>query len=385
MTAIAFPIAAAPARARLVSRPLLLRFASIVCASVGFYLPLAVTPLFAAASGAQANAGFATGALLLATVAAELATPRIVAQIGYRWALAVGLVLLGAPALVLTWCSSLPAIIVVSTVRGVGFALTVVAGGALTATLIPDERRGEGLAVVGLVSGIPSLVALPAGIWVAHRWGFDAVFVVTAIAPLLAVVTLPGLPGRDSAERESHGIVSGLRDRALNRPAVVFTAVTAAAGVVVTFVPLAVASTSPWLASAALFVQAAVSTASRWMIGRVGDRIGQVRLLVPGLGLSIIGMASLAATSSAVLVLAGAAAFGAGFGLVQNSTLALMYARVPRSAYSVASAIWNAAYDVGMAVGAIGVGALASATGFPIAFVLTAAAMVPALALARRT
>ena len=268
--------------------------------------------------------------------------------------------------------------------RGVGFALTVVAGGALTATLIPDERRGEGLALVGLMSGVPSLIALPGGVWLAHRFGFDAVFVVTALAPLAAVATLPGLPGRDANEEGSHGIVTGLRDRALTRPAAIFTTVTAAAGVVVTFVPLAVGSATPWLASAALFLQAAVSTASRWFIGRIGDRIGQARLLVPGLLLSITGMTALALVSSAPAVLAGATLFGAGFGLVQNASLALMYARVPRSAYSVASAIWNAAYDIGMAVGAIGVGALASTTGFPIAFVLTAAVMVPALALARR-
>ncbi len=384
MTALAVCVPAAPAGSRLVTRPLMVRFASIVCASIGFYLPLAVTPLFAAAGGASANAGLATGALLLATVAAELATPRIVARVGYRWALAAGLILLGAPALVLTFATSLTAIVAVSIVRGVGFALTVVAGGALTATLIPDARRGEGLALVGLMSGVPSLVALPAGVWLAHRYGFDVVFAVTALAPLAAVATLPGLPGRDAAQEGSHGIVAGLRNRALTRPAAIFTAVTAAAGVVVTFVPLAVGSATPWLASAALFLQAAVSTASRWVIGRIGDRIGQARLLVPGLLLSISGMAALAVVSSVPAVVAGATLFGAGFGLVQNATLALMYARVPRSAYSIASAIWNAAYDIGMAVGAIGVGALATTTGFPIAFVLTAAAMVPALALARR-
>jgi predicted MFS family arabinose efflux permease len=48
------------------------------------------------------------------------------------------------------------------------------------------------------------------------------------------------------------------------------------------------------------------------------------------------------------------------------------------------SAIWNAAYDLGMALGAIGVGLLVSVVGFTAAFLLTAAAMVPALFLARR-
>ena len=79
---------------------LLLRFVSIVGSAVSFYLPLAVLPLFTDTARAHATAGLATGALLIATVAAELVTPRLVALVGYRWALALGLVLLGAP----RWC-----------------------------------------------------------------------------------------------------------------------------------------------------------------------------------------------------------------------------------------------------------------------------------------
>jgi predicted MFS family arabinose efflux permease len=48
------------------------------------------------------------------------------------------------------------------------------------------------------------------------------------------------------------------------------------------------------------------------------------------------------------------------------------------------SAIWNAGYDLGMAVGAAGVALLVSTVGFSWAFLLTGLAMVPALVLARR-
>lgn len=150
-----------PTRTRLVSRALLLRFVSIVGASIGFYLPLSVVPLYARAAGADSGAGLATVALLLATVSAELVTPRLVGRVGYRWALAIGLVLLGAPTIVLTFSDRVWVIVAVSVVRGAGFAVAVVAGGAVTAALIPADRRGEGLALVGIVGGIPGLLALP--------------------------------------------------------------------------------------------------------------------------------------------------------------------------------------------------------------------------------
>jgi predicted MFS family arabinose efflux permease len=371
-------------RPAIISRALLLRFGSIVAGSIGFYLPLSVIPMFAAATGSRAAAGLANGALLIATVAAELATPRFVGRVGYRWALTVGLVLLGAPALLLLVSSSLPVVVAVNAARGIGFAVTVVAGGALTAALIPHERRGEGLALVGLVSGIPSLLALPLGTWAAGRWGFAVVFVLTAAAPLAAIATIPGLPRQDAASEDAHGVLSGLRNRALMRPAAIFAVSASAAGVVVTYLPLAVAGRAAWVAPVALFLQPAASTAGRWIAGRLGDGHGQVRLLVPGVALSVTGMAAMAVTPSAALVTAGAATFGAGFGILQNATLSLMYARVSAAGYGTVSAIWNAGYDMGMAFGAIGVGLLVAATGFAPAFLVTTAAMVPALVAAYR-
>jgi MFS family permease len=118
--------------------------------------------------------------------------------------------------------------------------------------------------------------------------------------------------------------------------------------------------------------------------GRLGDRHGQRRLLVPGAALSLLGMLAMAGTGSGLLVVTGAAVFGAGFGVLQNATLTLMYARVPRSEYSTVSAIWNGAYDLGMGVGASTVGALVAVTGYSGAFLVVAASMVPAVALARR-
>ena len=370
--------------APLVTRPLMLRFVSIVASSVGFYLPLAAVPMYAAAAGSATAGGLANGTLLVATVAGELATPRFVGRVGYRWALSIGLTLLGAPALVLLTTSSVAAVFAVNAARGVGFAITVTAGGALTAQLIPQSRRGEGLALVGLVGGVPSLLALPFGAWAATHWGFGPVFALTAAAPLLAVVTVPWLPRRQSAAAKHLGVVSSLRRGALMRPATIFAASAAAAGVVVTYLPLALGRSAGWVAPLALLLQPTAATAGRWVAGRFGDRRGQSRLLVPGLALSIAGVVAMAVIGSDALVLAGAATFGAGFGVLQNASLSLMYARVPESGFSAVSAIWNAGYDLGMAVGAAGVALLVTSIGFGPAFLVTGLAMVPALWLARR-
>ena len=78
-------------RARLVSG----RFALLLMSSFGaltsFYLLLSVTPMYAVSAGAgSAVAGVVTGSLMLSTVLAEFASPRLMRRCGYRAVFAAG-------------------------------------------------------------------------------------------------------------------------------------------------------------------------------------------------------------------------------------------------------------------------------------------------------
>ena len=409
-------LSAAAPRPRLVTRPLLVRFVSTIGAAASFYLLLSAVPEYARAVGASAGtAGLTTTALTLSSVAAYLVTPGLVARWGYRVVLAAGLAALGAPALLLAAPArvgaSITVIMAACVVRGVGFAIACVAGGALTVSLIPPQRRGEGLALVGVVCGVPSVACLPLGVWLAGHVGYRPVFVAGGLAALAGLASVPALPGAGRSAEPSTGILAALRTPDLTRPAVTFSAVTMAVGIIVTFLPLAVArpaaaaaqastaaaaahastaaaaahaSSATNVAALALLVQPATAIAGRWLAGRYGDRRGPAVLLAPGVLLSAAGVLMLSLTAAPVAVIAGAAVFGAGFGVAQNASLTLMYDRVRESGYSAVSALWNLAYDGGMGLGAAGFGLLAIHTGYPVAFALTAA-VLPAVLLATRT
>jgi predicted MFS family arabinose efflux permease len=370
------------ARPPILNRALLCVFVASFGAMTGFYLLLSVVPLYVQSVGAGGvGAGLVTGALMAATVAGELAIPRLLARFGHRAMLAAGLVLLGAPALALPAASTMAAIVAVSVVRGLGFAICVVVGGALVASLVPRERRGEGLGLFGIVVGVPGVAALPLGVWLVGRAGYPAVFVAGAVAALAGLAVVPGLPGREPDPEPPVGVLAGLRTPALLRPALAFAATAMAAGVVVTFLPLAVTQGAGGLAALALFVQAAGSTLFRWWAGRYGDRHGPAVLLVPGVCTAAAGILALVLIDRPAAVLAAMALFGSGFGATQNASMTLMLNRVAPSAYGTVSAIWNLAFDAGIGVGAFGFGVVAARTGYPAAFALTAALMLAGLAL----
>ena len=367
-------------RPRIMSRRLALFFGAMLGGASSFYLLLSVVPLYATAGGAGGvGAGLTTGALMLATVAAELVAPRLIARYGYRATLAAGLVLLGAPAIVFAYASSLPAIVAVCLVRGLGFAVTVVCGSALVAALVPAERRGEGLGLYGIVIGVSSIVALPLGIALAGRYGFPPVFWAGALTALVGAAIVAALPLGAPPAEQSVGVLAGLRTPRLLRPSVVFSATAMAAGVLVTFLSLAVTRASGGLAAAALLFQAVTSTLFRWWAGRYGDRRGPARLLIPSVVASGAGMLALVWIDHPAAVMGGMALFGAGFGVAQNASIAMMFDRVAPSGYGTVSAVWNLAYDAGLGIGAAVFGVVATQTGYPIAFLLTGVVVLAAL------
>ncbi len=370
------------------SRPRLVngRFAAALLSSFGaltsFYLLLSVTPMYAVSAGAgSAGAGLVTGSLMLTTVLAEFASPRLLGRFGYRAVFAAGALLLGGPAPALLAPHSMVTILAVSIARGIGFGLATVVIGALVAASVPAERRGEGIGLAGVVACVPAIVALPSGVWLAQNAGYAVVIAITAIsalAPLAAVPWLADPAASGEAETAPAGLLGSLRSGGMLRPGLVFAATTVSAGVVASFLPLA-AGVSAGVATVGLFAQALTATASRWWAGRHGDRHGHAGLLIPGLLIAAAGMASLIWVSAPVAVIAGMCLFGIGFGIAQNATFALMIDRAPAGGYGTASALWNLAYDAGYGTGPIVFGVFVAHSGYPAAFGLTGLLILVAL------
>lgn len=377
----AHPATRDDAPAPLLSLPLALTFLAEFSSLTSFFLLLPVLPMLAAeASGSSSGAGLITGSLLLGTVAAEAAAATGIRRFGYRAMLAAGAVLLGAPALALLTREPQAVMMGVSFVRGLGFGLCSVTTGALAATLLPPGRRGEGLGLLGVVSGVPAVIALPAGVWLAGHHLATAVAAMAAAAALLPLATLRWLPGRGKAPSTPPAARARLALGSALRLPLIFAACTIAAGVLGSFLPVAKGVSSN-LCSAALLVQATTATLTRWQAGRHGDKHGHARLLTPALIVSALGMTAMIWLTSPVLLFTSMVLFGAGFGVLENATFALLIEQLPEAR---ASTLWNLGYDAGYGAGPAVFGMFAARTGYPAAFALTGIVMLAVLPAAAR-
>ena len=374
--------AGGPEREVLLTRPVVLLTLVAFAALFGFQLLLSVVPVYAnEVGGGSSGAGLATAAFMLSTVLTQIQMPRILARYGYGRTLAAGLLFLGVPALFYAYAQALVPILAVTLLRGVGFGIVTVAFAALVVELAPPGRRGEALGLLGVAITLPNIFCNALGLWLVGQFGYEVVFLLGGIAPLLGLGMVIGIrsaaPSGRGEEEEGAGFFAGLGRSPLLRIFLLFAATTMAAGVVLTFLPLAVPGSGVFSAASALLVVGTTSTASRWWAGRFGDRRDPRLLLTPGLLACAAGMVCL--PLGGVVLLIGAVLFGSGFGLLQNATLILMMGRVSKSEYGLGSTLWNAAFDTGTGIGAFSFGLVISAVGFSWSFFICSALVASAL------
>lgn len=409
-------------------------FVLLLIASVGAfsnYAPmLSVVPMWAAhghgvSGGASAvggvgvvgGVGAATGVTMAGTVLAQLCMPWLQRRFRLAAVFAGGALVLGVPTFGYALSPAIGPVLAISAVRGAGFGVVAVAGSALAAELVPATHRGRAVGWYGMAVGVPQVVFLPLGVWVAQHVGFTVVFAATgavsaAACPLMLAMLRPGTRRGGSRSRPAAG--SGRSDswasrlRPLSRPWLLMIVSAAAFGGITAFVPLLFTGSA--VAPVALFGMSAGVMAGRWTAGVLSDRgvtgrrarsqnprsyrpLSPVRarpggyppeppgrLLLPSILACALGMAGFAAAafaSSALVALPAAVVYGLGFGALQNDTLVVMFARAGTGpgGHGLASTAWNLAFDAGTGVGATAIGWGSGLVGLGGAFGVSAAAI----------
>jgi predicted MFS family arabinose efflux permease len=354
---------------------------------LSYSLLLSALPAHAADTGAGLTAaGSVTTVFLVVTVLVQGLVPALVRRWGVGAVLAGGLVALGLPAPLYLAGDDVRWLVAVSAVRGIGFAVLTVLGSTIAAQAVPPGRRGESIGIYGLAVALPTLAGVPGGTALTLAGHFSWV-AWTAAGTLLALGFVPGLvralgsPPDDAAPGGSRAAVW-----AAAAPSLVLLVVTLAGGGLVTFLPIERPDGS--LAAVALLAFGLSTAVCRWQAGVLVDRLGARVLLPATLTSGVVGMLLVAlglrtgGTSGAGAVLAGVLALGVAYGAVQNLTLVIALARAGEGQASTVSAVWNACYDSGTAIGALAVGAVAAELGLPFTYVLVAVCLALVLPLA---
>jgi MFS family permease len=340
---------------------------------LSFLLLLAALPLFARrlvdsdAAVGIVMAVFGVPSLLLRAVAGW-GTDRF----GRRPLMLGGAAVFSLASVAYTWTTGLAGLVLVRLLHGCGMGLYPTAASAMVADVAPPGRRGEILGFYGAAGSVALAIGPVAGIAIAERLGFTALFVIAGATAAVALFATAGV-GETLARRRTVPLtVTDTLSRAALVPAGLALCLTFSYGTLVAFLPLHAAANG--VNPGVFFLVFAITiTVARGPAGRLSDRIGRPPVAGTGLVLTAAAMVILAFADDLAGLAAAGAVNGLAYGVAQPALVAWSVDSVPEGERGRAMGTYHSAFELGIIAGATSSGLAVARWGFAGTFVATAA------------
>jgi MFS family permease len=271
-------------------------------------------------------------------------------------------------------------------VHGVFWSGLLSASAAYLTNMLPERRRAEGIGYWGLSSVAAIAVAPSIGFWV-FQLGWSTLCLEAAALNLVMAVIAWRLPPQPAAAVPRERRRAGVFEWRVFVVSLSLFLYSFGYGGITSFTAMYADAAGVSPKSLYLTALAVVVLVTRPLAGRLGDRLGYERVLVPCLVLIAIGLGCLAIGGSLVWVLTSALIFGTGFGTAYPVFVGYVMQYVTAERRGAAFGAILAAFDTGIGTGSTAMGWLVEQHGFRTAFgvaaVLSAVALPYFLAVRR--
>lgn len=320
--------------------------------------------------GSKAVAGLFLGLLTYASALSAPITGALADRIGKRRMLLITSFAIAGCSLAYAASRSYWLPLLLAFLHGLFWSGLLSASAAYMTEVIPESRRAEGIGYWGMATMLATAVSPGVGLFVYQR-GWVWLCLGTALLNLVMAAIAWRLPADTAvAARLS-------RDRLTGGSLVEWRVVAVAMslflcsfgyGGITSFV--AVRSDELGIAPRSIFFTAFALTVlvTRVFSGRLADRVGHRRFLLPCLALVTVGLALTAIARTRAELVIAAAVFGLGFGNQYPAFVSHVVKFVDPARRGAAFGGILAAFDTGVGTGSIGVGAMAAGIGFGGAF-----------------
>ncbi len=266
-------------------------------------------------------------------------------------------------------------------VTGAGEGALYTAGATWTVDMSPPHRRGLALGLFGLaVWGGLSLGPL-VGELLRSRAGYEAVWMLTAILPLLAAAIAICLPEPPRRQAFASSPLGPWLPRSARRPGIALALANVGYAALASFVVLDLDSKGIG-GGASVFTAFAVAVfASRLILSHVPDRVGARPTAIAAALIESVGLLIISVASSLAMAIAGAIVVGVGFSMLFPALALMVVTDTDEARRGSAMGAFTAFFDVGVGLGAPIAGVAASIAGYPSVFLLSAAAALATAAL----
>jgi len=342
----------------------------------GSQMLVATLPVYVLSlGGSQADAGLVSGSLAFTAL---LLRP-LVGWLADAWRrrplVLVGTSCYGLASVVYMLAGTVPALVLGRVVHGFGLSNYTTAANAYLADIAPPKRRAEAIGFFAMTGDLGLITGPAIGFFIVNLLGFQRLFYFTAALAFLAFAISflarerrQRPPGRRPPWTLRTGIV------AVDALPVAWMATCLGMGFGPVSAFISIFAESRGVANPGFYftVQALALMASRTFSGRLADRRGRAFMVVPGTICLALALALLPWADGYPRFMLSAALFGLGFGMAQPATMALLVDRVRPEQRGLAMSTYFTGFDLGISLGAIGLGVVSESWGFGVVWPISA-------------
>lgn len=295
--------------------------------------------------------------------------------------LAVAVILTG----IYAWADSVGSLLLMRVGYGIGFGMSSTIIPTLVSQIIPGRRIGEGIGYFSLSTSLAMSVGPIIGLNVMKQFGFHTLTIIGAITALLIfpiillMRALPPAPKKLHLNAAESGAKQGF-NRKLLFPAMLNVILAITYSGLLSFIALY--GETIHLEQIGLFFlfNALTIIIIRPISGKIFDSKGHAVVLIPAAICVVASMTVLSFTTSLPMLILSALLYGIGFGAIQPTIQAWMLRVSPKEQHGMANSMFYNSTDLGVAAGALVLGAISAVTDYAIMYRYSAGFMMMFLA-----
>jgi MFS family permease len=345
-------------------------------------IPLRIIEL----GGSKAAAGLFLAVYTFASAFAAPVMGTIADSIGRRRMLVIASILFVVFSLAYGVVPWLPVVLIIAVIHGAIWSSILASASAIMTDFIPVSRRTEGLGYWGLAPTAAIAIAPAVGMHV-HHFGWFALCAEIAVLSALMAIWAARLPGGDkqSEEKATFPRVMDLWDWRVLQTGLAFTVISFGYGGITSYV--AILSRERGIQPESLFftVFATSVVVVRILTARIGDRHGPKVLLYPSFIAVPLAFALLAAAQSRAQMIGAAILWGLALGASFPAFMTFVVTNTDDQFRGRTFGSVILAFDTGIGLGSIVIGAIGARWSLGTAFAVAAALSCLALPIFIRT
>ncbi|MFD0696781.1 MFS transporter [Paenibacillus sp. GCM10027628] len=322
-----------------------------------------------------------TSVFALSAIATRFLTAALIRKFQRKVILLIGLAVATIITAVYVWADSIGSLLVMRVGYGIGFGMSSTIIPTLVSQIIPGKRMGEGIGYFGLSTSLAMSMGPMIGLNVMRHYGFGTLSMIGTATALLIfpILILSRSIPQDSKQGQTAGSQNSNKqpfNTKLLFPALLNVLLSVTYSGLLSFIALF--GEAVHLEQVGLFFlfNAFTIILIRPISGKLFDKKGHAAVLIPAAICVLASLTLLSFTTALPMLILSALLYGLGFGSIQPTLQAWMLRLSPKEQHGMANSMFYNSTDLGVAIGALLLGAISSVTGYAMMYRYSAGFML---------